>query len=175
MAVKLIDAVRLLVVTVAFVIPLQSSAQQRANHGIEGSDAVMIEHAEIVLSPSPAGMAAGYLVVFNGTDEEIGLSSVATPSYENVSLHKTEAEDGIVRMRPVEGPLRIPQGTELVMQPGGLHLMLMEPKGDITAGGTVALEVKFADGSTEMVGAAVLEPGQRPMDHHHGDDEEAGQ
>lgn len=175
MTLESLNEVRLLVIAVAFIIPMQLSAQEPADHGVEGSSLVTIEHAEIVLSPSPAGIAAGYLAVFNGTKEEIGLSAVTTADFDSVSLHKTEMDDGFVRMRPVEGPLRIPQGTELVMRPGGLHLMLMEPTDEVTVGGNVTLAVEFADGSTQKVAATVLEPGQKPTYHHHGEDDESGQ
>lgn len=165
---------RILFVT-AFMAPLPISAQENAGHIIDGDGGgkLTIEHAEIVLSPSPAGMAAGYLTVFNGTDEEVALESVTTSSFDDVSLHRTETEEGIVRMRPVGGPVRIPQGTEFVMTPGGFHLMLMEPVGEMAPGESISLEVDFAESSTLSVDATFLAFGERPVDHHHGENDEA--
>lgn len=159
--------------TIACMAPVSISAQEKADHITEGTGTVWIEHAEIVLSPSPAGMAAGYLTVFNDTDEEVAITSVATPSFGDVSLHRTETEDGIVRMRPVGDPVRIPQSTEFVMKPGGFHLMLMQPVSEVVPGKYLNLEVGFADGSTLAVNAEVLAFGQRPADHHHGEDDAA--
>jgi len=156
---------------IACMAPWSIAAQEKADHITKGTGTVTIEHAEIVLSPSPAGMAAGYLTVFNDTDEEVAMTSVATASFGDVSLHRTETEDGIVRMRSVGGPVRIPQSTEFVMKPGGFHLMLMQPASEVVPGEYVNLEVGFADGSTLAVNAAVLAFGERPVDHHHGEDD----
>ncbi|WP_157928798.1 copper chaperone PCu(A)C [Pararhizobium haloflavum] len=158
-----------LYVVCALAAPLQASAQEETTHSAEGRGAVTVEHAEIVLSPSPSGMAAGYLTVSNNTEQQVALTSVATPSFGQVSLHRSEMKEGIARMRPVLGPLRIPQNTELVMRPGGIHLMLMQPAPDTKPGARVALEVAFADGSTKTVSATVLGFGEKPTDHHHGE------
>lgn len=161
------------VAAIALLVPLQVSAQEKPDHRSWDADTLAIEHAQIVLPPPSSGMAAGYLTIFNGTDRQVALASVTTPAFGEVSLHNTETEDGVVRMRSAIGSVRIPQSSELVMHPGGFHLMLMEPQGKLYPNQWVTLEVAFRDGSTRSIEADLLAFGERPVDHHHGEEEAA--
>ena len=49
----------------------------------------------------------------------------------------------------------IPARGELVLEPGGLHLMLMEPQQSLTAGADVVLTLSFDNGWTVEVDVPV--------------------
>ncbi len=133
-----------------------------------------VEHAEIILAPRGGMMSAGYLVVWNGTQNQLDLATVESGDFGSISLHRTETADGVARMRPVKGVLPIPGHSELLMKQGGIHLMLSAPKGPLKPDDRVDLELRFQDGTRVTAAARVLAPGTPLTDHHHGQGDEAG-
>ncbi|MGO4835844.1 copper chaperone PCu(A)C [Rhizobiaceae sp. 2RAB30] len=138
------------------------------------SAGLSVEHADIVLSPSGWKMSAGYLVVWNGTQNQVDLAAVESGEFGSVSLHRTETSDGVMRMRPVKGVLPIPGHSELLMKQGGIHLMLSGQKAPLKPDDTVDLELRFQDGTRVTAAARVLASGTPLTDHHHGQGDEAG-
>ena len=69
-----------------------------------------------------------------------------SPRFGEVSLHETRMVDGVSRMRGIER-LPVAAGGEALMQPGGLHLMLMQPDATLVEGERVPLVLVLADGS----------------------------
>lgn len=86
-----------------------------------------------VTSPlSGARMSAGYLTIHNNSRETIALTAVTSPQYGRIEIHETIIENDIARMRPLEG-LTIPAGQSVTLEPGGKHLMLMQPQDSFQA------------------------------------------
>ena len=82
----------------------------------------------VVTPPRPgARMSAGYLTIHNNSQETIVLTSVTSPQYGRVEIHETIIENEIARMRPLDG-LTILAGQSATLEPGGKHLMLMQPQ-----------------------------------------------
>lgn len=83
-----------------------------------------------IVKPTPESkMAAGYLSLRNTSDQPITITRVSSPNYESVEMHETITENGVSRMRPIEG-ITIPPNRILYFKPGGKHLMLVRPAGD---------------------------------------------
>src|SRR5690625_7218527 len=88
-------------------------------------------------------------------------------------------------MEEKEGGFPIPAGDELVLDPGGDHIMLMSLPAALQPGDEVELVLQFADGTEQPIAATVKDfacaneeyDPQDGYDHHdHGDDhEEHGQ
>jgi len=95
--------------------------------------------------PTGSGMTAGFGTLHNPGPTAIQIVSFSSPSFGEVSLHRTEMVDGVSRMREVP-VLSIDADSRIVLAPGGYHLMLMMPAGDIQPGHTVTLEMATADG-----------------------------
>lgn len=89
-------------------------------------------------------MSAGYLVLYNNTDEPIRITSVTSPQFGVVEMHETRIEDGISRMRELD-ELVVPAHGSVTLERGGKHLMLMRA-GDL--GDSVSLQL--------MSGAALV-------------------
>ena len=94
---------------------------------------------------TPPGAQAGviYLTIENGTDTDDRLVSVATDRCGTIELHATTiGDDRIMRMRLAEPELlEIPSGETMVMVPGDLHVMCIDPPQPLRAGETIDLEV----------------------------------
>lgn len=86
--------------------------------------------SDVVISEPPPGraMSAGYLTLRNNTNDVIRISGVDSPQFGFVEIHETRLEDGVAKMLLVP-ELLIPAKSNISLQPGGKHLMLMRPIG----------------------------------------------
>ena len=73
------------------------------------------------------------------------LVGVSSTDFGRVMLHETEIRGGVVRMIHRAG-VSIAAGEEAVFAPGGLHLMLMQPRRVLRAGDRVSVDLVFAGG-----------------------------
>lgn len=88
--------------------------------GDEGIDIVDARLGE------PAGPNAALYFTASGGDEPDQLLGASTAIAADVQIHETTTnEDGTMSMRPVDG-LDIPADGELILEPGGYHLMLVD-------------------------------------------------
>jgi hypothetical protein len=71
--------------------------------------------------------------------------SVTSPQFARVELHETRIEDGMARMRQLDG-LDLPPGGRVTLAPGGLHLMLLEPVSAIVPPAHVTLRLRLDNG-----------------------------
>ena len=88
--------------------------------------------------PPGSTVLAGYMTISNPGQAAITLSSVSSPDFRAVEVHRTVVEDSVARMLPV-GQLEISAGSQVVLEPGSFHLMLFDPARALTAGDTVTL------------------------------------
>ena len=106
---------------------------------------VAVEDGWIRMPPAPRPMLAGFGRITNGCTTGQAVVAVRSPRFGEVSLHETRMVDGVSRMREVER-LPVAAGAEAVLQPGGLHLMLMQPAAALAEGERVPLVLVLADG-----------------------------
>lgn len=106
---------------------------------------VTVEDGWIRMPPAPRPMLAGFGRIINRCGAEQAVTAVRSARFGEVSLHETRMVDGISRMREVER-LPVAAGGEAVLQPGGLHLMLMQPAATLAEGEHVPLVLVLADG-----------------------------
>lgn len=90
-------------------------------------------------------MGAAFAVVRNACAQPAEVVGAASPDFADVSLHETRIENGMSRMRAIA---RVPvkPGASIELKPGGLHVMLMEPRRSVAPGGRVRVEFVLADG-----------------------------
>lgn len=90
-------------------------------------------------------MGAAFATIRNACARSADVVGAESPDFADVSLHETRIERGVSRMRAVE---RVPlePGRSVGFKPGGLHVMLMEPRRSIAPGDRVRVEFLLADG-----------------------------
>ncbi len=93
----------------------------------------------------PGRMMAGFMQIDNHRADEIVLVDAESPQFGHVEIHTMVMEDGVMRMRRLE-ELRIPAGQTAMLEPGGLHIMLIEPLDDYPAGSLLDIELITGDG-----------------------------
>lgn len=106
---------------------------------------VMVHGAWIREAPPISRTLAGYMSVENRSSQGYTLVGASSPDFARVMLHETEIRDGVARMAH-RAEVRIAAGNTAVLAPGGLHLMLMQPKRTLRAGDRVSVELLFAGG-----------------------------
>lgn len=130
-------------------------------------DLVVVDPWSRAVSPR-APSAAGYVVIRNTGAAPDRLIGGETPNARAVEMHETAMLDGVMRMRSVGAPPTIPPGGELRFAPGGMHLMLLDPRGGFTPGGRVPLTLIFERAGRVTVELEVTTAGARGPSAHQG-------
>ncbi len=90
-------------------------------------------------------MLAGYGRIENPCPGAVAVTGASSAAFGDVSLHRTTVVDGISRMRPVPS-LPIAARGVVTFEPGGLHLMLMQPTVALKSGDSVRMVFTLQDG-----------------------------
>lgn len=101
---------------------------------------------------------AAYMKILNRgpADRLVGASS---PSVGRAEVHRTVIDDsGLATMGPAV-PLDLPPGSATELEPGGVHLMLMDVRDTLAPGDTVRIVLQFESGAEVGVRAEVLVAG----------------
>ena len=102
------------------------------------------------------GMTAAFGIITNGTDADLVLTAVTTPATDMVQLHETTSDgSGGMSMQEKGGGFPLPAGGDLVLEPGGDHIMLMDLPEPLQPGDTLELTLVFSDGTEHRFTATV--------------------
>ena len=99
------------------------------------------------LPPMAMPMMAGFGRIENRCAAAVTIVGVSSPAFADVSLHETRLVDSVSRMRALP-ELRIAPDGVATLKPGGLHLMLMQPRAPLKPGSKVVVEFALKDGDT---------------------------
>ena len=94
-------------------------------------------------TPQGASIGAGYVTIKNtGTtaDSLIGGSSDAAAKFE---VHEMSMDNGVMKMRPVQGGLEIKPGQTVELKPQGLHIMFVGLKKPLKQGDRIKATLEF--------------------------------
>ena len=111
------------------------------------ADLVKITDAWVRLPPPGAQIAAAYLTL--ESKQTLSLSNVTSPAAELVEIHSMSTKNGVMQMRQLN-TLKLVAGKPLTLEPGGLHLMLINPKKPLQVGDKVPLVLTFKQGKRVM-------------------------
>lgn len=132
-----------------------------------------------------------YLTLMNQGEADDSLVSVETDVAKSVELHETTIdENDVMHMSPLDS-ITIPAGDSAVLEPGGMHVMLMDIQQELNTGDTFDITLNFDNAEPQTVAVEVgtnmamdhsqMEHGEDGMSHEgHGDmahdtsDEEQG-
>lgn len=118
-------------------------------------------------TPKGAVIGAGYLkITNNGTapDRLLGGSSEAAKSFE---LHVMSMENGVMKMRPVEGGIEIKPGETVEFKPESYHAMFVGLKEPLVQGHRVKATLDFEKAGKVAVEFVVESIGARQGNDDH--------
>jgi hypothetical protein len=99
--------------------------------------------------------AAAYLTIRNEGSEEEVLARIKSSVSAMAEVHETTMTGGIARMGPA-GALKIAAGGEMVLKPGGRHVMLMKLKQPLKEGKKFTLTLIFENAGPVDISVPVL-------------------
>lgn len=124
--------------------------------GGDGGGTVEISDARV---GQPTGPNAALYFTASSGGEADRLVGASTDVAASVELHETTmGDDGTMGMQPVEG-LDLPAGGELVLEPGGYHLMLVDAD-RLEVGDTIEVTTSWEQAGDLTIEAEVVEPGE---------------
>lgn len=135
-------------------------------HAAGAADSVTVAAAQVRLMPPGAKATAAFMTLKNAGDKDIRLVKAESPIAKTAELHTHINDGGVMRMRQV-ADIAIKARGEAALQPGGYHIMLIDPAAGVKEGDKVAITLGFADGSSKKIEATVKKPEAAPaaMDH----------
>lgn len=109
--------------------------------------AALVKVENAWLRPAVAGQSGTGGFARITSDKGATLVGLASPVAGVAEVHEMAMEGDVMKMRAIES-LPLPAGKPVELKPGGHHLMLMQLKQPLAAGGTVpvTLKLKGADG-----------------------------
>lgn len=112
---------------------------------------VVVHDAWARATIGPVKNSAAYMTIEAIGDEPDRLVAVDSPLAAKAELHTHLMQDDIARMRPLEA-IEIAPGTPTVLEPGGLHVMLVGLSEPLAEGDALPLTLTF-----ENAGSVALE------------------
>jgi copper(I)-binding protein len=132
--------------------------------------AIAVEKPFARASVGQAKVGAAYLTIRNSGDSD-RLLRVSGDAAEAIELHTHAHEGGVMRMYKVEA-IDVPAKEVVVLQPGGLHVMLMGLRAPLKEGSRLSLTLHFAKAGAVTVEMPIEAAGARApgtgMDGHKG-------
>lgn len=121
------------------------------------ADQVEVHQPYVRLAPPNAPAAGAFMVIRNTGSKDVKVVKADNPASRVTELHTHLNEAGVMKMRQVPA-IEIKAGGEALLQPGGLHIMLIDLKAPMQEGDNIAITLGFDDGSSKQVDAKVMRP-----------------
>lgn len=106
---------------------------------------INVKDAWVRLPPPGSQIGVAYLTL--EPKQNMVLISAQSPVSKTVELHNMSMNDGVMQMRHLD-QLTLEAGKAVKLEPGGLHLMLIDLKQPLKIGDKVPLDLKFTLGKS---------------------------
>jgi copper(I)-binding protein len=131
--------------------------------------AITVEQPWSRATPGGAQVGSGYLTIKNSGDSPDRLVSASTEVAARTEIHEMSMAGGIMKMRELTEGVPVPGQGSVTLEPGAIHLMLLDLKRPLKEGESLAGTLNFERAGTvnvtfevKGIGAAAPMPG----DHH---------
>lgn len=131
------------------------------------ADDVVIHEPYVRLAPPNAQATGAFMVIRNSGAKDVKLVKADNPASRLTELHTHINDKGVMRMRQVQA-IDVPAKGEAVLQPGGLHVMMIDMKAPLKEGEVVPMTFTFDDGSSKQVDVKVQKAAPAGMQMRHG-------
>jgi len=129
---------------------------------------VIMTEGHVRAMPDTVPNTAAYFTLENHTEKAVRLTGVSTSVAKEAQLHTIIEEQGMVKMRQVEG-FDIPSHGRLILSPSGEHVMLLGLKAPLVLDQKVELQLQFNDGEQMSITLPVSKQAENTaeQEHHH--------
>ena len=94
--------------------------------------------------------SSGYFTLKNDGDAPATLTGIDTPAFGMAMLHETQTAGSTAKMVHVDA-VEVPAHGTVMFKPKSYHVMLEQPRQNVTPGAKIPFRLHFADGSTVSV------------------------
>lgn len=109
---------------------------------IEG---ILIEQAWARVIAGGSNTGSVYLTIHNTSLTDDLLLAVDSPAARATSVHQTVVEDDIAKMKPMPFGVDVKSGSEVIMKPGSMHIMLSGLTGALQPGDQLPVTMVFRE------------------------------
>lgn len=110
---------------------------------VDAAGSISVKDAWVRLPPPGAKIGVAYLTL--EAKQHMVLTDAKSPAAETVELHNMTMNNGIMQMRHL-ATLPLEAGKPVKLEPGGLHLMLINLKKPLKIGDKIQLDLNFSHG-----------------------------
>jgi hypothetical protein len=107
-------------------------------------------------TPGGAQTAAAYATIQAPAGDK--LTGASTPAAQKAEIHTVSMDNGVMKMRPVDG-VDLPPGQKVTLKPGGYHIMLTGLAKPLIEGQSFPLILDFAKAGERQVTVSVQKVG----------------
>ncbi len=118
------------------------------------ADGVAVTDPYVRAVPPGQPNSALFMAVTNNSSMDRVLVAAESPAAGVVELHTHINDNGMMRMRRVE-KIDLPVGKTVMLQPGGLHVMLIGLKQGLVPDQKVSITLLFDDGGKKVLSVPV--------------------
>ncbi|EXJ09838.1 copper chaperone PCu(A)C [Nitrincola nitratireducens] len=112
--------------------------------------------------------SAAFMTLSNHGKTDVAIVSAQSSVSEVTELHTHTEVDGVMQMRQI-AQIDIPAETDVHLEPGGLHVMLIGLKTTLTEGEEIDLTLNLSDGTEKQLSIPVRQVmPMRSAEHGHG-------
>ena len=102
-------------------------------------------------TPKGASSGAAYMTITNNGNTPDKVSCASSEASARCEIHTMTMDNGVMKMRPVEGGLEVAPGVTVTLKPSGLHVMLVDLKHPLEPGKTAEVTLQFEKAGTLKV------------------------
>lgn len=114
-------------------------------------------------------MTAAFGVITNASSVTRTIVSATNDVSDRTELHEMAMENGVMVMREIADGITIPANGSVTLEPGGMHVMLMDLTTAIEPGDDIHVTLTLDDGSTLLFHALAKEFAGGNEQYHGGD------
>ena len=154
-------------------VSLLGTAAQAGDHPLQ------VDNPTILLPVKTAQVVAGFAELINHANTELRVTGISSVAFGRSELHRTVVENDVAKMRKQDA-IVIPAHSKLTLQHGGLHMMLMQPKQELSDGDEIVVNFEFDTGKSLpvsfKVSSDIATGAKHGQDGHagHGDSSDHG-
>ena len=110
--------------------------------------------------------SAAYVSVMNHGKMADRLLDATSNLARKTELHLMEMDNGVMRMRPIEGGIDLPAGETIHLAPGGYHVMLIGLNAPLTAGSIFEITLVFQNAGEKTIKGVAMLPSDLKVGGH---------
>jgi copper(I)-binding protein len=140
----------------ALALAAMNPAAARADAAVYDVGPIHITQPWARATPKGASTGAGYLTITNTGTTPDRVTCVSSDVAATCRIHMVTVEDGVMKMRPVEGGLEIGAGETVTLKPSSFHMMLVELKHPLQPGEAVEATLQFEKAGTLKIELPII-------------------